>query len=513
MKKVLQFLCGRIFITAVLILLQLGWFALFLVKLTRYSVGLEALFTVLSLVMVLYLVRSDDNPAYKIGWIILIMAVPLLGGLLYLLLGNKRPSRLLRRKLGAAHSGMAGALRQNPAALSALQSASPRAAGSARYLSAQMGFPLCTDTGAVYYPLGDELYKALLCELEQAQHFIFMEYFIIQQPGTMWDSIRAILRRKAAQGVDVRLIYDDMGSLFLLPQNFQRQMEADGIRCVAFNPFVPVLSLMMNNRDHRKMTIIDGHTAFTGGVNLSDEYINVTHPHGHWKDTGLRLSGEAVWSFTVMFLEFWHALRTEDAGEDLEAFRPHRWHPEPFCGEGFVQPYADSPLDGEAVGESVHMDVLAQAQRYVYIFTPYLIIDDVMKTALCAAAKRGVDVRIVTPGVPDKKLVYRLTRSHYAPLLRAGVRIYEYTPGFIHAKSYVCDDSIGVVGTINMDYRSLYLHFECGVWMCAAPAVAQLRQDADATLAASREVLPADCHTGFWGTLLDSVLRLFAPLC
>ena len=268
----------------------------------------------------------------------------------------------------------------------------------------------------------------------------------------------------------------------------------------------------MNNRDHRKILVVDGHTAFNGGINLSDEYINETHPHGHWKDTGVRVHGPAAWNLTAMFLSMWHAFRKEDALEDVRRFFPQTFHPQPFSGEGFVQPFGDSPLDGEALAENVYIDILSQAKRYVYIFTPYLIIDDIMKTALCSAAKRGVDVRIVTPGVPDKKIVYRLTRSHYMPLLKAGVRIFEYAPGFIHAKSYVADDETAVIGTINMDYRSLYLHFECGTYLYRCPAVMDLKADALDTLAKSREVQLSRIHHTAVGALLDAVLRLVAPL-
>lgn len=511
MKNILKFLCGRIFITGILLLVQLGWFVFFLMKLTRYSVFLSGFFGVLSILIVLYLIGSDDNPAYKIGWIILIMALPLLGGLLYLLFGNKRPSRPLHRQLAPAQKALSSTLAQNPAVLDAIGKTDTRAEGLSRYLQATGGWPVHTDSDVKYYPVGEAMYADMLKSLEGARHFIFLEYFIIQK-GKMWDAMLEILTRKAAEGVDVRLIFDDMGSLFLLPQSFPKDMERRGIRCIPFNPFVPVLSLMMNNRDHRKILVVDGHTAFNGGINLSDEYINQTHPHGHWKDTGVRVQGPAVWNFTAMFLGMWHAFRREDAGEDVTRFSPSAHHPEPFTGTGFVQPFSDSPLDGEALAETVYIDILSQAKRYVYIFTPYLIIDDLMKEALCAAAKRGVDVRLVTPGVPDKKIVYRLTRSHYMPLLKAGVRIYEYTPGFIHAKSYVADDEMAVIGTINMDYRSLYLHFECGTYLYRCPAVLDLKADALDTLAKSQEVRLSRIHHTAAGALLDAVLRLLAPL-
>ena len=511
MKKLLQFLCGRVFITGVLLLIQLAWFVFFLMRLTRYSVALSAIFSVLSILMVLYLIGSDDNPAYKIGWIIFIMTLPLMGGLLYLMLGNKRPSRPLQKRLIPAEKALEPTLCQDPETMDDIGKDDPRTQGLSRYLQGVGGWPVYRDCDVRYYAVGEDMYADMLAALESAQHFIFLEYFIIQ-PGKMWNSILEILTRKAAEGVDVRLLFDDMGSLFLLPQNFPREMERRGIRCVPFNPFVPILSLMMNNRDHRKILVVDGHTAFNGGINLSDEYINQTHPHGHWKDTGVRVQGPGVWSFTAMFLGMWHAFHKQDAAEDVSRFFPRTYHPEPFAGQGFVQPFGDSPLDGEPLSENVYIDILAQAKRYVYIFTPYLIIDDIIKNALCTAAKRGVDVRIVTPGVPDKKIVYRLTRSHYMPLLKAGVRIFEYTPGFIHAKSYVSDDEIAVIGTINMDYRSLYLHFECGTYLYRCPAVKDLKADALDTIAKSREVVLGRIHHTAIGALLDALLRLVAPL-
>ena len=354
------------------------------------------------------------------------------------------------------------------------------------------------------------MFADMLAVLEKAEHYIFLEYFIVSE-GKMWDRILEVLKQKAAQGVDVRVIYDDMGCLARLPAGYHSWLEKEGIKCMAFNPVVPLISLVMNHRDHRKIMVVDGHTAFTGGINLADEYINVKARFGYWKDTGIRLKGEAVWSFTVMFLEMWNAYRNED--DDIQKYRPSVWHPDPFTGEGIVCPYTDTPLDGEPLAENIYLDILNQAQKYVYIFTPYLILDDVMRNTLCHAAARGVDVRIVTPGIPDKKVVFRLTRSNYAMLLKAGVRIYEYTPGFIHAKSYICDDEFGVVGSVNMDYRSLYLHFECAALLYQTEALTELKRDVLDTIGQSREIMLEDCKKGFFGELFDSVLRVFAPLC
>ena len=351
------------------------------------------------------------------------------------------------------------------------------------------------------------MYPALLADLEKAEKSIFLECFIVSQ-GKMWQGVEDILRRKAAQGVDVRLIYDDFGSLLGLPKDFVVRMERAHIRCIPFNPVVPLLSLVMNHRDHRKIVVVDGKVAYTGGINLADEYINEITRFGYWKDAGLRIEGAAVWNFTVMFLDFWNAFRPYE--QDYSAFRPQLAVLP--ASDGVVQPYADSPLDEEPVAETVYLDILAQAQQYVYFYTPYLAIGEEMLDALRNAAKRGVDVRLVLPGIPDKKLVFRLSRSYYLPLLRAGVRIYEYTPGFLHAKCCVSDDRAAVVGSINMDYRSMFLHFECGVLLLQNSQVLALRDDVRRTLPQCREVQCADCRTGLAGTALDSVLRLLSPL-
>ena len=337
-----------------------------------------------------------------------------------------------------------------------------------------------------------------------------MEYFIIEE-GQMWDTILEILKEKAAEGVDVRVIYDDFGCLFLLPTGYDKKLEAMGIKCCVFNPFIPLLTLRMNNRDHRKICVIDGHTAFTGGINLADEYINAIDKHGHWKDTALIIKGEAVWSFTVMFLTMWDYLRKTN--EDYEAYRPHVHHPEPFEGDGFVQPYTDCPLDNESVGENVYLNLINNAKEYVYINTPYLILDHEMITALSQAAKRGVDVRILTPHHGDKWYVHGVTRANYWALVDDGVKIYEYTPGFVHAKTFVVDDEYAVVGTINLDYRSLYLHYECAAWLYKTKSVLDVRDDYLETLKVSQKITSADFNTIPWyRKIMFAFLRIFAPL-
>lgn len=507
--KYVKIFYGKILLTSILIMIQIGWYLFFMIQLTSYSTLVSVIFRLLSFVIILYLIIKEENSSFKIGWIILIMALPLLGGLLYLSFGNKRPSRRLRRLLDRKHMAIKPEFVQMPSVLEEIKALSERQASIYQYLFWKSDYPVCKNTAVNYYQIGEEMYCDMIEELEKAEHFIFLEYFIIEE-GIMWDRIFGILTRKAAAGVEVRLIYDDVGSLFILPKGFAEDCEAKGVKCMAFNPFVPLLSLVINNRDHRKIMVIDGHTAFTGGINLADEYINEKERFGHWKDNGVRIKGEAVWNFTLMFLEIWYAFRSEK--DHLDDLRPHRYHPERFPTDGYIQPFSDSPLDEETVGRNLYIDILNCACRYVYIFTPYLVIDNETKSALCMAAKRGVDVRIVLPGIPDKKLVFRLTRSYYGPLIHAGVRIYEYTPGFLHAKSFVCDDETAVVGTINMDFRSLYLHFECGIYMYRTGMIADLKKDFLRTVESSRQITAADIRMRFFGRLLDAVLRLVAPV-
>lgn len=509
-NRLMRLLASRMMIFGALIAVQVCWIVLMLTKLVSYAHWISNVLQILSLLMILYIIKKDEIPAYRMGWILLIMAVPIFGGLLYLLLGDKRPAQGMRYQISAGRKRIGALLEGNEAAEARLKETNARAFGTSAYVSRFGGYPLCENTSAKYHSLGEHQFRDMLEELEKAEKFIFLEYFILEK-GLMWGSVLDILRRKAAEGVDVRVIYDDVGCLRRMPSSYNKTLEAMGIKCIAFNRFIPIISMVMNNRDHRKIMIIDGNTAFTGGINLADEYINAVPRFGFWKDTGVMLRGDGVWSFTVMFLEMWNSFRPTD--RDFDNFRPTAAPP---ASDGFIQPFCDSPLDGETVSVNVYLDILAQARDYVYIFTPYLAVSDELQLALCSAAKRGVDVRIVLPGIPDKKVAYRLTRSYYGPLLRAGVRLYEYTPGFIHAKSYVSDDEIAVVGTINMDFRSLYLHFECGVLMFESSGIEELKKDAFETFGVSREVRPEDRAKGsvksFLGALLDSILRVFAPL-
>ena len=458
--------------------------------------------------------NATSNPAYKIAWLIPILLLPIFGGLLYLIFGSSRltkQERIAEQEVqGQISDIMAAETSTVRTTLDVLEQQSPEAALHARYLFKASGTPPCGHTATKYFPIGEEWYAALMEELEKAESFIFMEYFIVDE-GIMWDSILELLEHKVQQGVEVRFMFDDLGCLFTLPRHYEQILEEKGLKVCVFNPFNTILSPRFNNRDHRKICVIDGKVGFTGGINLADEYINAYEKHGHWKDTGILLRGEAVWSMTVQYLALWD-FATGDKDTFVDYAAPRDWF-RSIPHDGFVLPYTDIPLDDELVGETAYLNTINRSKEYVYITTPYLIIDNETLTALSTAAKSGVDVRIITPHVPDKKVVFFLTRSYYEPLLKAGVRIYEYTPGFIHAKSMVSDDRYGIVGTINLDYRSLYLHLEDAVWMYDSSAVSDVKKDFLNTLSISQEIHLEDLgQLGWLKKIWLGLLHAFAPL-
>lgn len=497
---------NRLTITVTLILVQMGWIALQILKLANYGTWVYGFLILASLSMSLFVIWRDDNPAFKVGWILLICLLPILGGTMYLFFGNKRPARLLKKKLEPEEKLHYKDLVQE-AELNKISNR--RLCKTMEYVSKECHYPAWENTKATYYPSGESIFPDILEDLKSASKFIFLEFFIIGE-GTMWQEISTILKDKASEGVDVRIIYDDVGSIQVLPRKFVSELAAAGIGVLTFNPLRPLASLIYNNRDHRKIVVIDGNIGYSGGFNIADEYINQKERFGYWKDTGIRLEGDAVWNYTVMFLNMWNAFKVTD--EDYNKYRPSKPSEQLCTQKGMVQPYSDTPLDDENLGENVYLEIINQAEDYVYIYTPYLVIDNEMKTALAIAAKRGVDVRIVTPAIPDKKIIFRLTRSYYEPLLKAGVKIYEFTPGFIHAKGFLSDDRVGVVGTINMDFRSLFLHFECGTLLVECPCLEDMKMDYVKTFEVSREIHHSDCRRNFFGLLFDSILRVLSPL-
>ncbi len=503
-------LTQRVTLVAIALIAQLAALAVMAVFFSQYFPYIYLLFLVISLLVTLWIVSSRSDPAYKIAWIIPILMFPIFGGILYLFVGGNRLSNRTRRKQQSMTHKMRQTLAEDLGA-ERLEEYGPDAVIQTRYMETATGCPAYGHTETEYYEVGECFFARVQEELKKAKKYIFLEYFIVEE-GVMWNTILDILKEKAAAGLDVRLMYDDVGSIFTLPKHYPEELRKAGIRCEVFNPFIPVASIRLNNRDHRKFCIIDGQVAFTGGVNMADEYINAKVRFGHWKDSAIMVRGAAAWSMTVMFLSTWDN-HTEEK-EDFDQYRPA---PLPVETAGYVQPYLDSPLDSESVGQNVYLNMINRANRYVYATTPYLVTTNDMTNALCNAAKSGVDVRIITPHIPDKKLVFQLTRAHYPPLLEAGVRIFEYTPGFIHAKNMVSDDLFGTVGTINLDYRSFFLHFENGVWMCGTPTVADIKEDFLATQAKCQEITlemtkKAHGRRNIFKQLWLSILRVFAPL-
>lgn len=498
---------GQRLLMIFLLFLQLAFAVYALVGGSLYSVYIRIALNTVSVAVAIFVIAGQEKSAYKLTWAALILLFPAFGGLFYLLYRLQSSAGQMRRRLAAAKARALPYLAAGAGDFVDASAQFPEYRALISYLERHAGFPVYGGCPSLYLSPGEKKFEKLLEELLKAEKYIFLEYFIVEQ-GQMWDAILEILKNKARAGVDVRLIYDDFGCFFLLPKNFAKRLEADGIRCRVFNPFLPVFSSLQNNRDHRKIAAIDGRVAFTGGINIADEYINALEKHGHWKDAAVFVSGAAAKSFTLMFLEMWSALT--GARENLEDFCPAPLDSALTCE--FVQPYAASPLDGDYIAAEVYLRLLYAARRYIYICTPYLILDEPMLGAMIAAARGGVDVRILTPCIGDKWYVHMTTRSYYRELLAAGVRIYEYSRGFVHAKTFVSDDRVAAVGSANLDFRSLYLHFESGACFYGGPVVRAVRDDFLDTVARSREMTGEDCKVGFWKRLIQDFLRVFAPL-
>jgi len=555
-KKWFRALVRQRFFIIFLLFLQLCAIIFFLANRSRASIVIKYMLQIISFLVALHIIAKRDKGAYKLTWVFTILVFPLFGGCLYLLFRYQTRSKKLRqtmqniseltrpaallpgdkydlatkpyRPLYPEHADTKDPRMDMPqTSYSAIEMNSceaccmgdkfqhvtemvPSHARQIEYLDKFAGFPVYENTKTQYLSPGEAFHAALLPALEKAQSYIFIEFFIIEE-GLMWDSILEILKRKVAAGVDVRVIYDDIGCFLRLPKDYPKKLRENGIRCVVFNKFKPLLTATQNCRDHRKIISIDGKVAFTGGINLSDEYINATHPFGHWKDAGILVEGEAAWSLTLIFLQMW--ILSGNKEENVAKYYPWNAAPCPIVkNDSWVQPYADAPYDTENVSEHVYLQIINTAKKYLYINTPYLIVDDSMISALSLAAKSGVDVRIVTPFRWDKRVVHFTTRSYYRELIRAGVKIYEYSEGFIHSKTFVSDDTVATIGTANLDFRSLYLQFECGVWMYKSEAVTELRDDFLKTLERCHEIVEEECRGNFITRFCQDFLRLFAPL-
>jgi cardiolipin synthase A/B len=480
MKRLLKRLSSKPYVISFLVLFQLFLVYVALYQLTAWVPLLYFFFVGVAFALSVYIISLNINPSYKLSWIFMILSFPLIGVTNYLLFGGRKVPKDLRTGVNQLSLDKSPLLVQDQAVLEDLITHCPRATKGTHYLLKNTEYPVYNDSEVTYYPTGESKYAALLEELNKAQRFIFMEYFIVKE-GQMLDTIVALLREKVTQGVEVKLIFDDFGAIHL-PKSFKAQLKSYGIDVYFFNPIRPLLAIYMNNRDHRKIAVIDGKVGFIGGINLADEYINVISRFGHWKDTAIKVEGNAVFGLSVMFLHFWRHLTKQAV--DFEAYRV-------VCEsrpDGYVQLFSDSPTDEELVAENAHLNLINEARRTLYIMTPYLVIGHEMLTALMLSAKSGVDVRIIVPHIPDKRYVLAVTRSNYDVLTQAGVRIYEYTPGFLHAKVMLIDDQMAIVGTSNLDFRSYYMHFECGALISKSKSLLDMKRDFLDTLKVSQEI-------------------------
>lgn len=503
---------GRTMILIVLMLVQA--FVLFggFVILDREVWFFNYMFGFLAVIILMYIVNVRQNSSFKFMWIILIIAFPVLGVTFYLYTRLQPGTRFISRRVREIIDEEEAFLRPADETVRKICEASKAEAGLFRYIHDEGNYPVYDNASVKYFPLGEDKFKELVYQLERAQDFIFLEYFIVER-GHMWNTVLGILQRKVREGVEVRFMYDGTCTLSLLPKNYYKRMEALGIKCKVFSPMMPFLTTHQNNRDHRKIVVIDGHTAFTGGINLADEYINEKVRFGHWKDTAIMVKGKAVNSFTLMFLQMWNINEASRENYGRYMYNGNDRVNTYMRNGGYIAPYGDSPFDKEEVGEKVYLDIINKSKDYVHIMTPYLILDDGLLNTIIFAAQRGVEVKIILPHIPDKKYVYWLARTYYSELISEGVEIYEYTPGFVHAKVFTSDDEKAVVGTINLDFRSLYLHFECAAYIWKNPVITDVEADFQATLKKCMRITLKDCQEyNPLYKILGRALRLVAPL-
>ncbi len=507
-RSLLQVLFGRTAIIMLILLIQVGFFFYMYRRMQEYVTFAWVSNVAISIIIVIYLLNRSEDPTVKLTWVILIMAAPVFGTILYVWIRNDIGHRILHKRLDTVLDSTKDLINTDPLLLEKLKREEKGIFNLMHYMRTCGSFPVFENPYIKYYSSGEDTFEDLLFELEMAKDFIFMEFFIIEE-GYMWGRVLDILQKKVREGVEVRVLYDGTCALMRLPYNYPKKLHGLGIKCKMFAPAMPFVSTHYNNRDHRKIVVIDGHTAFTGGFNLADEYINKKNLYGHWKDTGIKIKGEASKSFTLMFLQMWNVNdRAENYGKYLD--RDFRAMP---AAKGYALPYADSPLDQERCGEMIYYDILNRAKDYVHIMSPYLILDNELITALTFAAKRGVEVQIILPHKPDKEYAFALAKTHYRQLIQAGVEIYEYLPGFVHAKAFISDDRKAAVGTINLDYRSLYHHFECGLYMYKATVIPTIEKDFQETLTKCKKITLDDLlKENLLRKLIGVMLKVVAPL-
>ena len=485
------------------IVMQIMWYLFVFTLFKSTKTYMDIILKSVALLLSIYVAMSKGKLNYKILWVILIMLFPFFGTWLYLTCGNKKTVKPLLKRIKKARSDIKFNEITGSLVVEELKDESLKYFNILNSVSEQSGFPIKYLEDVKYYSLGDDMYKDMLKELKKAEEFIYIEYFVIAN-GTFLDNFLDIIRKKIKEGVDVRILYDDIGSILTFNGSDIRKLKKYGIKCHAFNKNMFITGTI-NNRDHRKMLVIDNKVAFSGGINLADEYINTINRFGHWKDIGFKITGAPVSNYTYMFVEFWNAFSKDKI--NVRRIIPSR----NIKKKGYILSYYDSPANDESVSSNLYVDMLGAATRYAYFYTPYLILDEDLESALERAALRGVDVRIIMPGIPDKKMIFRLSKSYYGNLIDAGVKIYEYKPGFIHAKMALIDDEICTVGTVNLDYRSLFLHFENNSIFFRSHIIRDVKNDFETTLRKSRRV--AKPKYKFINKIIDSILRLIAPLC
>lgn len=499
---------GRLVFVGLAVLIQIAWLLVMFFRFNQSSAWVSAFTNLLAIILVLEIVTKQTNSAFKLPWVILILVSPFAGLVLYLIIGRSGITNGRQKKLDKIGSELREKYLSKYNISEESYKGTTKHFRQIKYIQDDSFYPSFADSSADFFSDTCKALDALTDALSKAEHFIFMEYHAIED-AKAFGRIKEILAERSAAGVEVRIIYDDIGSVGFISPDFIKQMKKQGIECRVFNPMMPVINVFMNNRDHRKITVVDGKIGFTGGYNLADEYFNIVQPYGEWKDTGLCIKGNAVKSLTVQFLEMWNTIKNTDS--DFSRYFPD--NPPIENTDGYIVPYGDCPLDDIYLGENVYMNMISGAKNYIWFMTPYLIINDEMSRTLTLAARRGIDVRILTPGIPDKKLIYSITRSYYQQLIKSGVRIYEFKPGFLHAKQCICDGKSAVVGTINLDYRSLYFHFENAVFFTNTKTVNDVKEDFDKTLERCTEVTEDYMHEPIGvKRLLYQILKLFSPL-
>lgn len=508
-RGLFRFVFSRIGIIFILLLLQIGIFVGTTIYLQEYMAYIYGAFTIIGVIVLIYIINSEGNPAFKMTWMLFILPFPVIGTLFFVFVKTQFGARFMKERLALMRIETDVYMQQNTDVVDAIWASKSANAQLSYYLSNQVGFPTYRNTEVKYFTLGEDKFEAMIRELKKARKFIFLEYFIVAK-GYMWGSILQVLKEKVTEGVEVRFMYDGTCAISLLPYDYPQKLRRYGIQCKMAGPLKPFLSTTQNNRDHRKICVIDGKTAFAGGVNLADEYINKVKRFGHWKDTAVMLKGDAVQSLTMMFLQMWNVDEKRKEG-----YRRYLTKKEPGLKRelGYVIPYGDSPFDNENVGEEVYFHILNHAKKYVHIMTPYLILDNEMITTLTRTAKSGIEVMIIMPHIPDKWYAFAVAKTYYKELIEAGVQIYEYMPGFIHAKVFVSDDDTATVGTINLDYRSLYLHFENGIFIYNNSEIDKIERDFQHTLTKCHKVTLIEVKKRSMLTkIVGNVMRLFAPL-